>query len=191
MSAACTRAEGASVPAGPEVSLVRLEPVDRAPVERPIRASGLCRLKSEFELSFKVPGVVQQIGVEEGQRVRRGQVLARLDDTELGAGLRQAQAAREKALRDLARAEQLQGAGTLPIADLQNARTGAAVAEETERSAAFNAGLAALVAPDDGVVSWRRLEPGEIVAAGHPVLRVLGRAKGAVVRVALLDKDAL
>jgi membrane fusion protein (multidrug efflux system) len=58
-------------------------------------------------------------------------------------------------------------------------------------AAAFNARLAVLTAPDDGVLAHRAVEPGEVVAPGRPVLRLAGRGQGAVVRVGLPDRDAV
>jgi RND family efflux transporter MFP subunit len=48
-----------------------------------------------------------------------------------------------------------------------------------------------LVAPEPGIIDWRNVEVGEIVAPGQPVFRILGSSRGAVVRVELCDRDAL
>src|SRR4051812_42211266 len=82
-------AEGrAPVPSGaaPAVA-VRLAPVAHGSVARPVRGTGMLRLKSEVDLSFKVGGVVTSVLVEEGATVKKGQLLARLDPTEVEAAL--------------------------------------------------------------------------------------------------------
>src|SRR4051794_15186925 len=53
--------------------VVSLAEIDRKPVTRVIHASGTLQAKREHVLSFKVGGVVAQVLVEEGQRVRQGQ----------------------------------------------------------------------------------------------------------------------
>jgi multidrug efflux system membrane fusion protein len=170
---------------------VRLAPVLAGPVDRPIRGTGTLRMKSEADLSFKVGGVVSAVLVEEGARVKKGQVLARLDPTEVEASLRQAKDGAAKADRDLDRVKRLHASGALPIAELQNAETAASLSHAAESAATFNAQRSTIVALDDGRVDRKLIEPGEIVAPGRPAFHVSGRSKGAIVRIALVDRDVL
>ena len=62
-----------------------------------LNASGYVIARREATVSSKVTGKVVEVLVEEGMRVEEGQVLARLDDTNLRAGLRLAEAQRESA----------------------------------------------------------------------------------------------
>ena len=57
-----------------------------------LNASGYVIARREATVSSKVTGKVVEVRVEEGMRVQEGQVLARLDDTNLRAGLRLAEA---------------------------------------------------------------------------------------------------
>jgi RND family efflux transporter MFP subunit len=195
--AACSVAPPDAAAAGPPATLaapavaVRLAEVGRGPVSRPLRGTGVLRLKSEADLSFKLGGVVAAVLVEEGATVKRGQLLARLDATEVSAALLQAKEGLAKAERDLARVQKLHASGSLPMAELQNAETGAVVARAVVDAAAFNAQRSAIYAQDDGRVDRRMIEPGEIVAPGRPALRVSGRGKGAIVRLGLTDRDVL
>jgi RND family efflux transporter MFP subunit len=188
-ASASERAPGAP-PAAPAVA-VRLADVARGPVARPVRGTGVVRLKSEADLSFKVGGVVAAVLVDEGATVKKGQLLARLDPTEVQASLRQAKDTQAKADRDLDRVRRLHASGALPVVDLQNAETGASLARASVDAAAFNAQRSAIVAPDDGRVDRRMIEPGEVAAPGRPAFHVSGRSKGAVVRLGLTDRDVL
>jgi len=188
-AAASERAPGA-LAAAPAVA-VRLADVTRGPVARPVRGTGVLRLKSEFDLSFKVGGVVAAVLVEEGASVKKGQLLARLDPTEVDAALRQAKDGQAKADRDLDRVKRLHATGALPIVDLQNAETGASMARASVDAAGFNAQRSAIYAPDDGRVDRRMVEPGEVLAPGRPAFHVSGRSKGAIVRLGLTDRDVL
>jgi RND family efflux transporter MFP subunit len=151
----------------------------------------MLRLKSEVDLSFKVGGVVTAVLVEEGAAVKKGQLLARLDPTEVDAAYRQAKDGQAKAERDLERVRRLEASGALPIVELQNAETGASMARASVDSAAFNMQRAAIYAPDDGRVDRRMIEPGEVAGAGRPAFHVSGRSRGAVVRLGLTDRDVL
>ncbi len=170
---------------------VRLAAVQPGPVVHPIRASGLVATKDAWDLSFKVGGLLAGVEVREGDRVRRGQVLARLDPTELAAGARQAREGLDNARRDADRLAALVAADSAPRVAAEDSRTARAVAQAQLAAAEFNLRRAVLVAPDDGWVEHRLAEPGEVVAPGRPVLRVSGLGRGFVVRAALPDRDVL
>lgn len=185
--AATRRSEAADEGAVP----VRLAEVERGPVARPIRGTGVLRLKSEVDLSFKVGGIVANVLVEEGAKVRRGQVLARLDPTEVEAALRQSREVTAKAERDLERTRKLVASGALAPIELQNAETAMKLNAAGTDAAAFNASRSAIVAPDDGRIDKRFVEAGQVVAPGQPVFHLSGRSKGAVVRIGVSDRDVL
>jgi membrane fusion protein, multidrug efflux system len=170
---------------------VRVAPVERAPVRQPIRAAGTLAARDERDLSFKVGGIVARVAVREGERVEKGQILAALDATEIGAGARQAREALAKARRDRDRARWLRDQGSIARVAAEDAETGAELAGAAARAAEFNLRSATLVAPDDGWVDRRLVEPGEVVAPGHAVLRVSGRGGGFVFRASLPDRDIL
>jgi len=170
---------------------VRMAPVALGPVDHPIRAAGLVSTKDRWDLAFKVGGVLSRMDAREGQRVAKGQLLARLDATELAAAVRQAQEGLEKARRDAARLAQLAASDSAPRIAADDSRTALAVAEAQATAAEFNLRHAALWAPDDGWVDRRLAEPGEVVAPGRPVVQLSGAGRGFVVRVALADRDAL
>jgi multidrug efflux system membrane fusion protein len=175
----------------PSAVAVRLADIERGPVERPVRAAGILGDGSAVTLSFKVGGVVTRVLVREGQQVKRGQLLAAIDPTEVQAGLSQAERAVEKAERDLERLRFLHDSQSAPLADLQNAETGLSLARATADAAAFNARHASVLAPEDGVVDRRLVEVGEVVAPGHPAFQLSTARQRARVRVALADRDAL
>jgi RND family efflux transporter MFP subunit len=170
---------------------VRLGRVEPGPVEHPIRTSGLLATKDGWHLGFKVGGLLARVEVRAGERVARGQVLARLDATELAAAARQARAGLAKARRDAARLEALVAERAAARAEAEDARTTRAIAEAQLAAAEFNLRHATLVAPDDGWIDQRLAEPGEVVAPGRPVLRISGVGRGFVVRVALPDRDVI
>ena len=125
-----SKAEKASTPVQTDevVVPVKLAPVRMATRAEPIVASGLVSSAEEARLSFKVGGIINQMLVDEGQTVRKGQLLATLDLTEMNAQVSQAQLASEKAERDLGRVKSLYADTAATLEQLQNATTG------TERS---------------------------------------------------------
>jgi membrane fusion protein, multidrug efflux system len=170
---------------------VRIATVSEGPAQPPIDATGLIVARDELRLSFKLGGLTQRVLVREGDRVRKGQLLAQLDPTEIAAQVEQTQQMATKAERDLARGEALQTDQVIPLEQLQNLRTQADVARAQLRAARFNQQYASITAPTDGVVMRRLVGERELVAAGQTAL-VMGRNdNGFVVRFAVADRNVV
>ncbi|HYC35145.1 MAG TPA: efflux RND transporter periplasmic adaptor subunit [Usitatibacter sp.] len=147
---------------------------------------GEIRARHEIDVAFRVGGKVVARPVDAGSRVKRGQVLARLDpeDARLGAAAARAQLAAAEGDLALARAELERHAELLAKKFIsqsafdarQNSFNAArARAEQAKSQAAMSANQAeytTLVADADGVVVTVLAEPGQVVAAGQPVLRL-------------------
>ncbi len=86
--------------------------------------------------------------------------------------------AHEKALRDVARAEELHTAGVAALALVQDARTSEEVARASLRMARFDAQHAEIRAPANGVILARLVEENEMVSPGVPVLAFKTRGAG-------------
>ena len=170
---------------------VRVAPVERGPLARPVHAAGRIGYSAETRLAFKVGGVVARIAVDEGDQVAKGQVLARLDPREIDAHLSEAESARSKAERDLERARLLSRDDVVTREVLENATTAAEVARAGVAAARFNRRFSEIVAPQGGVVLARLVEPGEVVGPGTPVLVVGSAGTGRVVKAGVADRDVV
>lgn len=190
MSASCGRpAEGAS---SPIESAVPVRAVDVEPARTlAITATGTLGAKDEFPLAFKIGGVVSRVAVDEGARVRKGQVLAELDLREIDAAVSKATAAAEKGRRDAARAERLYRDSVATLAQWQDAQTARDAAEADQRAAKVNREYAVIVAPTDGVVLRRFTSAGAQVASGTPVFQFGSASRGSVLRAGIADRDAV
>jgi RND family efflux transporter MFP subunit len=185
--AAC--GDGAAQDATDEPVPVRTATVERGDLTTTVSAPGTYGPADEIALAFKIGGVVARVTVEAGDRVEAGTLIAALEPDEIAAAVSQARAGAEKARRDLARAERLYRDSVAPLAALEDARTAAEVAEAELERARFNRRHAEIRAPADGVVLERRVEGGETVGAGAPLV-VLGTEGGpGVVRLGLPDRD--
>lgn len=103
---------------GARGTLVHVETVRRADIVQTVVATGRLITPARVELGSVITGTVTQIDVREGDRVKSGQVLARLDADELRAGLAQARAAAVEADARLAQLATLAG----PVAESALAR---------------------------------------------------------------------
>jgi RND family efflux transporter MFP subunit len=170
---ACNKPEAQTIV---QIPLVRAH-LARASPAAPLTLRGSVVAAQRVRLGFKLGGVIAWLGAEEGQQVKRGQVVGRLDDTTARAAFRMAQAARDKAKRDADRAERLAGTGALPLSLRDDARTGLEAAEAALTTASEALGRMQLVSPSTGTVFIRLAEPGETVGPGMPVLVIDSTAR--------------
>ena len=170
---------------------VRVASVASEPLDGVVHAVGLLSPKDEARLAFKTGGVIEAITVEEGVRVKAGQLLAMLKQTEISANVEQARQAADKGRRDVTRAQALFADGVATEEQLQDLTTAARVADAALKVAEFNASYARILAPADGVVLKKLAEAHELVQAGQPVLVVGGATRGWIVRAGLADRDAV
>ena len=182
-------AEAATRPAGPTPDYVTLAPVERAVVARPIEAAGQLSSETEAQLSFKTGGLVQRVLVKEGDLVRKGQLLATLDLTEINAQVGQAEQGQTKARRDLDRFSRLLADSAAPLEAVQNLRTAYQVAREQARIARFNQQFSEIHAPVAGRVVRKSINEGELAAPGAPVLFVAATAAAWTLKTGVADKD--
>ncbi len=188
--AACgPSAPPASDTEAPQLRPVRVAKVEQGPALPPIVASGVVAARDEAKLSFKLGGLIREITVREGEAVRAGQLLARLETAEIDAGVAQARAAHDKARRDLQRGQQLFKDDVITQEQLDDLGTAAEVARAQLSAAEFNRRYADITAPADGRVLRRLAEPRELVSAGQPVLMVSRGAGGFTLKLGLPDRD--
>lgn len=191
LTAACgTNAEGRDTP--PEtVTPVQMADVVLAGQAAAVTASGTLGAKDEVTLSFKIGGIVGKVLVDDGARVKRGQVLAALDQREIDAMLAKARAGAEKARRDAQRVERLYKDSVATLAQWQDAQTARDAAEADLRAARVNHEYSTITAPADGVVLMRIASAGQMVGAGAPVIQFASNARGSVLRAGVPDRDAV
>lgn len=178
----------ATTPRAIPVEVAPLAPLDE---RRYLQTSGMVASREEARLSFTIGGVVTKVYVEAGDPLGRGQLLAKLNPTEINAQVAQAQSALDKAARDRARAERLYRDTVITYEQVQNLQTAEEVAQAQLEAAQFNQQRSMIYAPTSGKVLQKLAESGEIVSPGTPILLVAYEGKGQVVRVALTDREVV
>ena len=155
-----------------------------------VTAAGTVALRRETSLGFTSAGRISRLSVNEGDRVVRGQVLAALDPTTTASTLATAEAERVRASREYDRSRELFAKGWVPRPRVDSAEASLRAAEANVRSAGFQVSNSRILAPGSGIVLSRLAEPGQVVAAGTPVLVLGEAASGLVLRLAVPDRDA-
>ena len=168
-----------------------------------VSATGTLQPLTQVEVSSELSGVVRSVSVEENQRVARGDVLAELDTTRISAQIDRAEANVEAAQarvtdaqvtaketdQTLTRIRMLSGRGQATAQALETAEAAADRASSAVAIAAANVAVAkaelalqqadlaksTILAPIDGIVLSRAVNPGQTVASSMqaPILFVI------------------
>lgn len=155
--------------------------VARRDIGSVVKATGVIkpRIGAEVRVGSRISGVVQRLYVQIGDTVRKGQLLAQLDERDLvarrdeaAAALQQAEVNLAYARSDVQRKRALAAGGNLSPSDLEVAERAVAVAEQQVTGARASlayattqVGYARIIAPIAGVVASVSTQEGETVAA--------------------------
>lgn len=191
--AACNGQRGEATPQDPEAeasvtlgqeNVARVEP--RGLQSGPV-ISGSLRARQAATLRAEVGGPVLEVKVDQGQAVKRGQLLARIDDVSLQDQLlaartaaRVAESALQVAISEEERSQKLARGEVITPRELERAQlarhqASAQLAEAQSRLALAREqlGRTRIIAPFDGVVSERQVNAGDVVQPGSPLITVV------------------
>jgi len=178
---------GAKVPVALEFAPDDLTRVELKPLSRWLPVSGAVQPLNQATVKAKVSGDVRHIAVREGETVRAGQVLVRIDTADLDARLAERIGALEAAKAQLAMAEKTRASNQTLLKQnfisqnaFDNSESSLNVSKGTVKSAEAQVQLArnalrdaVVTAPLSGIVAKRHVQPGEKVAFDSPLVTVV------------------
>jgi RND family efflux transporter MFP subunit len=175
--------------AAPEVELVAvaLREVDAPPSV--LTASGFIEARRQITVSSKAQGKIIEMPIEESQRLRRGDLIARLEDREQRASLALAEAELAEARRDLGRKRDLHARGSISQEELDRAQTAEEVAQARADLARVLLENTVLRAPIDGTVIRKLRELGEFLTIGVDAEGDPGTAVATLADLGALDVE--
>lgn len=171
-----TRKRGAAADAGKSLAAT----VKRTDLEVVVLETGRIDPRLQTQVKSKVGGQVVEVTVQEGQKVKRGQALLRIDPTDYRRDVARMDAETAEqhemlvfARLQLDRAERARAASVVPMAELDQARHEAALGEARLRASQVALDTAKdrlrytqIDAPFDGTIIQRNIQPGEVVVPG-------------------------
>lgn len=158
-----------------QVSVVKAETRERQAFEEVV---GSVESRLRAEIAPKVSALVERMLVAPGSVVKKGDLLAQLDDREILARLEQARATSEQAEKDLTRFTELLNNDTITQAEFDAVQARQRVAAAGRDAAVAMLGYTKILAPFDGVITRKLADVGDLASPGRPLL-------------ALEDPDAL
>jgi RND family efflux transporter MFP subunit len=148
---------------------ISAESVVRQPVSSLYTTSATLRADKRATVTARTQGVVRELLVEEGDRVRKGQPLAQLEDDEQRIALERAATARDTTQRDLDRKVSLHDQGLVSDEEFETTRREADEAKQTAALEELTLSRTTIRAPFDGQVLRRHIDPGATVNDGVAV----------------------
>lgn len=120
----------------------------------------------------KNTGVILEILVEEGDQVKQGQVVARLESDRFKLEAERTKATLERMENSLKRAEELYSRKLMSSDEYDTTKFEAESQRATHKIAALDLNHASILAPIDGVVSERMIKVGNLITQFEPVFRI-------------------
>lgn len=193
--------------AAPPALTVALATVTAQSLARPVFGDGSIVAWQELVVGIETGGLrILEVPVEEGDSVRRGQLLARLDDAlpaaqaaQAEAAVREAEAALAIAQSDLRRSTELARSESVAKQILEQRQSAALQAEARllaararRDEAAARLGQTRILAPTDGTIARRSILPGAVTIPGQEAIRLIRDSRLELdARVPELDLAAL
>lgn len=195
------KGKGAAKKGAGQVVSVGVAEARQGQVREEIQITGALRPKEQVDVTAKVTGRVENVRVNIGDRVRRGDLLAELEDLEIQQQVRRATASQEvvratlqqrraelaNAQADLERSRQLMEGGLIPRQEYESKQTSFRVvqaqvqltqaqgeqaqAELNELRIRFE--QMKIVSPIDGLIAERFVDIGAVISPATPLVRVV------------------
>lgn len=153
-------------PAGPPVPAVSVAIPVRQQVVDWDEFTGRFAAPQHVEVRARAGGFLQASHFREGQLVKKGQLLFTLDPRPAQAQLASVRAQAELARGELERAEALLAAQAISREEFESRRSAAQVAEAAVRARQLDVEFTRVTAPISGLISARRIDPGNVISGG-------------------------
>jgi membrane fusion protein (multidrug efflux system) len=157
-----------AAPAAP----VEVASVKRGSITTSLETTTTLEARNTAVLVARRQGQVRALSAEEGQWVKQGEVMARLDDTEAKLAVERAEVAARAALHEAERGRQLKERGYISDKELEDLELKLRSANVALDEARYGLSQTRVVAPFSGRVTARMINLGETVTAGRECFRV-------------------
>ena len=171
------QAKNGDAPKEPDAVPVEVAKVSHRPVAASYSGTAALEALGESQVVAKTSGVALAVLVEEGQVVRAGQALVRLDPDRLRLQVAQAEAQMRKLENNYRRAQQLVEQQMISANDVDQIKYDLENARAFYRAAALELSYTTVTAPISGVVASRSIKTGNFVQINTPIIRIVDQSR--------------
>jgi len=152
---------------------VQIATVGSKTISQGLVATGEFKGWEEVTLVAESQGSIQYLRVEEGQKIRKGQVIAKVDAVSLNSQLNSSQSAFTKAEKDVARYERLEKVGAVSQSALEDSRIQLENARANIAQIQQQLGFTTVRSPINGVVNSLMVEETSFVMPGNEIAEIV------------------
>jgi RND family efflux transporter MFP subunit len=152
---------------------VRVAPVVQMKVDNSLKFNGTFEARKELPIIAEGQGRITQLNIKEGQQVSRGQMIAKIDDTNIQAQLTTVRASLEKSRKDVERYERLLKAGAISQQQYEEIKLGYQNAQANVTSIEQQLKYSSARAPMSGVIKEVKVEEGSFATPGSTIATVV------------------
>jgi membrane fusion protein (multidrug efflux system) len=171
------QAKAADAGKGADEIPVEVAKATRRAVAASYTGTGTLEARAEAQVVAKTTGIAMEVFAEEGQRVKAGQVLVRLDSDRARLQVAQGVAQVRKLEANYKRAVQLAAQQMVSANDLDQLKYDLANARAAYDMARLELSYTNVVAPISGVVASRDIKPGNFVQINSPIFRIVDSSR--------------
>ncbi|MBN2330042.1 MAG: efflux RND transporter periplasmic adaptor subunit [Candidatus Omnitrophica bacterium] len=157
----------------PPLKRIKIMEVAPQPFEETILIPGVVEAYEDVNIGAGIPGIVEEVYVKEGDRVKKGQELFQIDLRSRQARLEDAKAAHELAQKSLERKKTLRNRGDITIQEYDEAVARELQAAAIMRSLEVEVSLGHIFAPMEGIIDAIDADAGEYMHEGSQLARLL------------------
>lgn len=175
LAVGCGNRDSAKDKANEAVALVPVETAVAATRAIDASYSGTATLEADREADVvaKTSGVLLKLLIEEGDTVRQGQVLARLDDASPRLNLAKSEATLRKLEADYRRADEMFGKKLLSLEEHDKIKFDLDNQRAVHDLARLELSYTQVVAPIDGVIGKRLVKEGNLIQVNQPLFHIV------------------
>jgi len=156
---------------------VKVREVERTVLSNTIRLTGTIQPREKAGLSFKVPGRIEAIQVDEGDRVKKGDVVALLETSDYELNVKMAEAQVKALAPEYLRQQSLLQDKAITQADFEQFEAQYKVATYRLNLARNNLEDCKLKAPIGGEIARRQADPGELAAPDRVIVLLMDMSR--------------
>lgn len=179
----------AAAPAGAPAGDMIFSAVESTTVAAPLLVPSQVYVERDAVIATRAAGVLRTLRVDLGTVVKAGAELGRVDDDAQRLAQSRAEVALARARKIAWRAQEMRNSNNIPVSEAEDAEFALREAEVAKREADLALERTTLVAPFDGVVTGRYVQPGRLLTLNDSVVRITARGPW-LARARLPERDA-
>lgn len=149
--------------------------VESTTVATPARLPSQLYVEQDAAIGARSAGVLRTLSVDLGSSVRSGELIGHLEDEIARLAVARAEVTLEFAKRAAWRAREMQKTNNVPAAELEEAEFQERLADVAKREADQALERTRVIAPFDGVITGRYVQPGRLLAVHDTIVRITAR----------------